>query len=234
MINDELDKEQPIGRKATKKSKRILWTIFIIIVIIAYPWFYIGLPIQGRVVDATTGEPLQGVIVLANWQLHAGLLVDNQIGQIYLAEAVTDSTGKYRFPFWIRAPLRGSIESSSPVLYFYKKDYRVTSEGNWKQRHAPIIFSSSKADGKTIKLAPFEGQLQEYAEHIDNTIKSRISRMDNSDCILTKTPIIIQAMKDEQVIFNQAGIRNRWSSLGIMEDVNETCSGIDGLLRRIL
>ena len=83
---------------------------------ISYPWIYISLPTQGKIVDAISGKPLQGVMVLANWELSGGMYHTKNYGQIFLTEAITDDRGVYKIPFWVRVPLRGSLKSWAPVI----------------------------------------------------------------------------------------------------------------------
>jgi uncharacterized GH25 family protein len=60
---------------------------------------YSAKPITAKVVDAVTGEPLEGVNVVAHW-----LMEDPQAGRgqgdLELMEAVTDKSGEFHFPGW--------------------------------------------------------------------------------------------------------------------------------------
>ena len=220
--------------KASKNSKRVLWLTLFVVLAVSYPWFYISLPIQGKVIDSGTGKPLQGVIILANWDLYVDTFMHkNSLGPIYLNETITDDLGEFRFSFWIRVPLRGSMESYSPVLRLYKQDYRVGGGINNRQ-YNPILFISSDFDGKSIELEPFVGTQKEYAEHIKDKIDFELSSIGNDNCILNKAPLILQAMEDVQTKFMMEGINTKFSAPRIKERIDEECSGIEGLLRRIL
>src|SRR5690348_13390482 len=62
--------------------------------------YYSAEPITAWVVDAETKQPLAGVNVVAHWQLEGGLEGGNNIGQMMVMEAVTDTAGKFSFPAW--------------------------------------------------------------------------------------------------------------------------------------
>src|SRR3990172_3705709 len=61
---------------------------------------YSAEPIEARVVDAETKQPLEGVIVTANWELVEGTLAGGPrvLGQMMVMEAVTDANGRFSFP----------------------------------------------------------------------------------------------------------------------------------------
>jgi len=69
---------------------------------LAAPDSYSGAPISGRVVDAATGKPLEGAVVVADWTLwHRGLLVSgDRTRRLWVAEAITDAQGRYQVPGW--------------------------------------------------------------------------------------------------------------------------------------
>src|SRR6266849_1854255 len=62
---------------------------------------YSAEPIEAWVVDADSGQPIEGVVVTANWELEIGTLGGNiPVGQIMVMETVTDQKGRFYFPAW--------------------------------------------------------------------------------------------------------------------------------------
>ena len=65
------------------------------------PASYSARPIRGKVVDATTGQPLEEVIIVAQWILYetspAG---QNPRKRLQVLETVTTPDGSYAFPGW--------------------------------------------------------------------------------------------------------------------------------------
>jgi hypothetical protein len=70
----------------------------------ADPAAYSGAPIRGQVMDDATGKPLEGAIVVAQWELVREVipgLVNESYGDVLnIAEAVTDRDGRYEIPGW--------------------------------------------------------------------------------------------------------------------------------------
>jgi len=74
--------------------------------IAAGPPVYSSLPITARVVDEDTSQPLEGVIVVVRWQLREAAPVQTkEVGQIMVAEAVTNATGNFHVPAWGPKPV---------------------------------------------------------------------------------------------------------------------------------
>lgn len=112
-----------------------------------------GAPIQGRVVDAGTRQPVADVIVVAEWRLEGGLHTDT-IGRLHLQETVTDEQGIYRLPAW--GPIKvekGRLDVASPIIHFYKRGYRFKTERNdiFRKRDLKVALRSDW-DNKTIEL----------------------------------------------------------------------------------
>lgn len=118
---------------------------------------YTALPIQARVVDAETNQPLEGVIVVAHWQLKGGLEGGNPVGQMIVMETVTDAKGGFYFPGWgpkLR-PWYGELKNQSPGILLFKSGYEHRNLYNNHMRKNSRGALSSEWDGKTIQLMPF-------------------------------------------------------------------------------
>jgi len=142
------------------------------------PPFYSAQPIQGRVVDASTGQPLEGVIVVAQWVLYRTTLGgENPHERLQVLETVTAPDGTYAFPGWgpkpnpLRIDSIGSIgvgfccflTDRDPKLSFFKSGYRPLTLLNTKPIDIKPPVRTSDWDGKTIELEPFRGSLNEWA-----------------------------------------------------------------------
>jgi hypothetical protein len=135
---------------------------------------YSARPITAIVVDAETGEPLEGVNVVAQWILHGPTWVS--AGSLEVDEAVTDKDGRFHIPGWgpkeVPGDLpRGTRLGNAPKLTFFKGGYSVKNLGNelQPQRLRPdndIPVRYSDWDGKVIKLERFKGSTQDYASSL--------------------------------------------------------------------
>ena len=138
----------------------IIWTLSsMAIPYLPGPWppFYWALPVHGQVVEAETGTPLAGVIVVAEWELQgatpAGAL---DLGHVALMETVTNREG--HFTLWwgrprLRWKLHGQLSRSSPSLEFSKAGYTDEYCGNSVFRPRwPHPFPGSECSGRTIRM----------------------------------------------------------------------------------
>lgn len=131
------------------------------------PMEYSAKPIRGLVVDAETGQPLEGVIVAAQWVLFIARPADGTYGpRLHVLETVTDTTGAYQFPGWGPKPNPrypfSSLDTRDPEMSFFKPGYKP--EGVDNRYESNDVVRASDWDGKTIKLEKFKGTAGEWAD----------------------------------------------------------------------
>jgi hypothetical protein len=134
----------------------------------AQPAAYSAEPIRGRVVDAETRQPLEGVHVVAQWILQTGILHGRTVERLHILETVTDATGAYRLPGWgpKPRPALSRLETSDPLLTFFKPGYRPLDRSNNEMHDRPV--RTSRWDGKTIALEPFRGSPEEWVSALQH------------------------------------------------------------------
>jgi hypothetical protein len=164
---------------------------------------YSSEPIEAKVVDADTGEPLEGVIVAAHWELVYGSFGGRvPAGQIKVMETVTDKTGTFRFPAWglVENKTSGSLEEKSPRLLIFKNGYRYEGLTNKFERDYSTMSSRRRSDwnGKTIRLEKFKGSQQEYARHLSSLTISLRFAYSPKDCEWKYVPRILFALGQEE------------------------------------
>lgn len=129
---------------------------------------YSAQAITGKVVDAETGEPLAGVIIVAQWMIDRNFVGDDK-ALLNVMESVSDIQGAYGFPAWgpIELPPRADFrKGQDPRVYYFKTGYWPEVESNGvvsdiSYRITPV--GGFKGNGKTIKLRKWDGKdLQEY------------------------------------------------------------------------
>ena len=162
------------------------------------PGAYQAEPIEGWVVDAETGKPLEGVNIAASWELTASNGFSTiQVGSLMLMEAVTDAKGRYAFPAWGPLPRnQGVLMEESPRLAFFKTGYRGASRINsyLEPRHGDRT-QRSDWNGKTIKLEPFKGSFKEYAAHLNLWVLD-LRGFRYEECDWKKMPQMILALTE--------------------------------------
>ncbi len=189
----------------------------------ASPLKYSAEPIEATVIDAETKQPLEGVVVAANWQLEQGTVGGNiQAGQLMVMEAVTDKAGKFSFPDWGPKTTRNSfLVNDDPQLLLFKRGYEYRRLNNpytsdRELRLRPV--RRSEWNGKTIPLRPFKGEQEEYAEHIYRLGSDMDSMLDfargNEDCYWKRTPRMLAALHKMSLHFENQGTKLKGWRLG--------------------
>ena len=137
--------------------------------------------IDAQVVDAKTNQPLEGVIVVAHWEV--GRVVPTFVPimpfgndprgpfQLQIMETVTDANGRFHFPAWgpLSVPPLAALGDSDPHLIFFKEGYVPWGASSYHPSTFDYSASSTRSswvNGTTIKLKKFEGDLQAYAAQV--------------------------------------------------------------------
>ncbi|MGR9107845.1 MAG: hypothetical protein ACU843_13025 [Gammaproteobacteria bacterium] len=123
------------------------------------------------VVDAETGQPLEGVIVVAHWEIRAGGWAGSiPIDQLEIMETLSDENGRVYFPsYGPRIYLGGRMEDESPALLLFKPGYRpyaVEKEYGGIGQMLSII-RTSDWNGKQLELARVDDAV-DYAHSLWN------------------------------------------------------------------
>jgi hypothetical protein len=158
-------------------TRRELWkrvgmgAILIAIPVIAFapPLVYFGKEIRGKVVDADTGAPLEGVSIVAEWQIYVTVIQPHFGERLKVIETETNSTGEYRLPEWgpVVRPLWGSLQERSPMLTFFKSNYypKVIMNANASNH----MIRDSDFDGENIPIERFDGDFLRLDRALENS-----------------------------------------------------------------
>jgi hypothetical protein len=173
-----------------------------------HPGSYSSAPVQGWVIDASTRSPVQGVVVVANWEL-----TPSQAGQLVVLEAVTDDRGFYAFPAWgpIERPARGYLDPpADPRLTYFKPGYRWENRANEYRGHDKSPVRTSEWDGKTIALEREERPPGERALSIkllDGTITAiGFDPWQHHRCDWKSIPRMLLAVEGDRRALKQLGV----------------------------
>lgn len=151
----------------TKKQKRIaigFAIIFLAWIVFGYPPIYFAKEMRGQIVDAETGKPIEGTVIVAQWISYVvGIGHGGHNLRIHITETVTDKDGRYVIPGWgpkLRLPLT-DLDHLDPRLSIFKSGYRPEELVNKRDRSSMV--RSSDWNGKVIKLERFQGALEKHA-----------------------------------------------------------------------
>jgi hypothetical protein len=167
--------------------------------------------IEAWVVDEDTGQPLEGVIVAAHWEL-IGPFESYPVGQMMVMETVTDANGHLFFPAWgpKPRPLEGHLDNADPRLLLFKSGYKalwLENEVREKSSHSAV--RRSVWNGQTIKLEKFEGSLEQYAQHLGTLDNIWLNfAFFHHDCSWKYIPHMLVAMHREKMRFKEKGLRD--------------------------
>lgn len=124
------------------------------------PTVYKSEPGEAWVVDAATGKPVEGAIVVAYWEMSVhGQKVTDDVYSPKIIETVTDSSGHFAIPGWGPESICcGFMDESDPRILIFKPGY----EGNsFSSSYSAIVNDPKDRDhywnGKTYPLQPFTG-----------------------------------------------------------------------------
>lgn len=159
------------------RTKKLLIGLLLVLIplwVLGDPPVYFAKEIRGQVVDEATGQPLEGVVIVAEWRLYAeGIGSGGHGGTLNTLEAVTDKDGRYHIPGWGPRPRPpfAYLDHLDPELKFFRSEYyprQLTNEilGGANRNRSSV--RTSEWDGKLIKLKPFDGEWLSYANRIDS------------------------------------------------------------------
>lgn len=132
---------------------------------------------EATVVDAVTGQPIEGVLVIKHWQKYRGGIAGGYvIGNEEIMEGVSDKNGKIYFPGW--GPRITRVSSSSPHIYFYKSGYWVVSKYN--RRYNDRNYISADSHTMRIEMKPYLGTSTQYVEDVLSKLGSSLRTVNSS------------------------------------------------------
>jgi hypothetical protein len=198
--------------------------------------------IEGWVVDAETGKPLEGVVVTANWQVEEGTFTGTNTGnQLQILETVTAKNGRYYFPAWGPKPLPPKrtgrwvdqyIGSEDPRLLYFKAGYDFETKLNDRgiDRDTSKI-RRSDWNGKAIKLKKMDNQSGDYAESVASARSMLSFAISGANCEWKQIPRLLTVVLDEGERLANLGINKGQLSLIDIPD-GERCTSPAKFLKR--
>jgi hypothetical protein len=209
---------------------------------------YSAKPITATVVDAETGEPLEGVNVVAQWVLHDPWPTWGGAGALELIEAVTDRNGQFHIPGWEgkavpKDRLPGTrLSNGDPEIIFFKSGYKSRQVGNYLQperlrdeNHTWERYSDW--DDKIIKMEKFKGDLDLYTANTSGTLRGVGHRV---ECAWKKMPRFLVALMREKERLERLGQGYPYNTLPSMETIDRefgnssNCGSVKGFFKEYM
>lgn len=184
------------------------------------PTIYESKPIEGWVIDADTGAPIEGAVVLANWEMW--LHGPKAVGDVYdpkIMEAVTDSSGHFVIAGWGPEPVCcGYMTEEDPLIHIFKPGYAgfAISDGHSAVVDDPRV-RNPYWNGQKFQLKSYKGNYKGDEGQNDFDTFDRFIFVANfgfltqrqAPCGWTKVPNFMQAVSQQLDIFKQHGYYDR-------------------------
>jgi hypothetical protein len=170
------ERPAPKGRWLKRIGRRILYlALFLLLwpyigwwILGGPPPFYRAEPMYGSVVDAESGAPIDGAVVVANWRIISGT---HNLPYVLL-ETRTDANGRYQLPGWgprLRS-LNSWFDAFDLQIRVVKRGYEVAAFDNQHGTHQ--ITRRSEWNGKALPLRVFEGDSHGMFSSLDGMLFS--------------------------------------------------------------
>ena len=173
--------------------------------------YYSAEPIKARVVDEETKQPIEGVVVVAQWILMRGGYSGRiPVGTLHVLETVTDANGNFSFPAWgpLANTTEGSLDREDPIIWFFKPGYGIGGISNHISYSDKPSRRKWERSGTTIELEIFKGTKREYALHVGSRPSNLLENPNPNllgDCHFTKTPLMAAAIDVELQALEKQG-----------------------------
>jgi hypothetical protein len=191
-------------------SRRLRWFIGIVAVVsfILFVRVYVSMPIRARVVDASTGRPLEGVVVVADWQLMGGLEGGVGLGHIATFETTTTIDGSFEIPWWgprIRVT-PGWLDDDRLKLFL--PGYRPMTLTQRRHSYSPLRHSNW--DGKEVRLESWADDLASYDQQVAGLQNRLLNDLTGwplrASCYWRKIPKLLRLVEAERLRLEKSGV----------------------------
>jgi hypothetical protein len=186
---------------------------------------YTADPIHGRVIDAKTGEPIAGAIVVFFWGIYSGSHGHYE-GPLEIKEAITNENGDYFIPGWgpKTNPYNTVLLADQPQIIVFKPWYGHIYAWN----HNPDVLQTdfypyqadknltSVWDGRTIELASIS-KPDQYAAAFESLSSKVIEKFFyGKHCEWAKAPAFVSRISDTYHNLTEKGINLSRIDLGFI------------------
>jgi hypothetical protein len=131
--------------------------------------YYTVDPIEAWVVDAETGQPIEGAVVTANWQLVAFSFDTGgrKEGQLEVMETATDKNGRFYFPGFTKLnPGGNELREEDPQILIFKPGYdyiRAANQYPLGKEAEQGVHRKASINGQTLKMKKGSPDIKKYA-----------------------------------------------------------------------
>jgi len=133
---------------------------------------------RGRVVDADTGQPIEGAVVVGRWEwltfirTRSGGHNSNEGEAVHVGEALTDRDGRFAIPRWgPKVKASGEMADNVPTLLVFKSGYEPLRQESTAKDAPPIRLKKAMAEPMV-----YAQRIAEFQEGVGDAKDTRIWR----------------------------------------------------------
>lgn len=162
-----------MGRYLSTKKRGVRLTSILVLIVVVYffVWNHVWYSpeIRARVLTSD-GVPIVGAIVVANWNI-VGYFNGASMGQIAIAETVTDEDGAFNIPSWgPRYYLNGILSDKAPTVRIFKLGFEplvVLNSVHMMYDLGASPYIKFRLQDQNLVLKAYLGKLQDYEKLIN-------------------------------------------------------------------
>jgi hypothetical protein len=162
--------------------------------------YYTADPIEAWVVDAETGKPIEGAVVVAHWQLR-GFSLDSQTrrNQLEVIETASDRDGRFFVPGFTKLNLTlERLREEDPKIVIFKPGFSIAGgQSHYSSADPePGAHRSSSLNGKRFQVRQLDRHSDQYVRDLRGVAATMNDLSVSGD--LGRTPRLVAAMVCEK------------------------------------
>lgn len=172
---------------------------------------YLANATETWLVDTETNLPIEGAIVVANWQLEDSAAATFQLDSLVIVETISDERGRFQIPNWgpKQAPAGQVVINHAPEISIFKPGYLAKNVSNtFDPKMYKSYLRTSQWHGQTIKLKKRKGPLRDYYMNNLLSLETRMTNIIQQKCGWKHIPKMILALQEEKKILDINNITN--------------------------
>jgi len=152
-----------------------------------------GGPESGKVIDASTNEPVEGAIVVARWIGHLATWAHGSTNCYHVESTTTDESGEFHIPKWKKEYTEDWQKNVRPRyvdVTVYKPDYQFSPRQLEEQSHLKGVYY----------IEPFKGSTEERLTYLSSVAVSCSDKTEIEINLLTLYKSLYKEAKSLAVI----------------------------------
>lgn len=195
--------ENPFGKEQDTQDRRVIWPILgafvAVLFVLFYPIVWMSRPVDGRVTEKSSGEPVEGAVVVGIWDL-ANPFHPGSLGRpLAVFESTTDASGRFRLPgwgprFWFSF---GHVDVNAPQIFVLKRGYSPVNarHSTHLMGKAPFLIRTPHVD---VELEARPESAVKYGERMNQLVRDIVGRHSHAPC---KWERMAAAMKEIEYVW---------------------------------